>query len=131
MRRMETGWEDATRRGDAQDVGHLLAKGVDIDARDRYGQTALMLAAHAGHIEVVEVLIAHRANLNVTAKYGLSALMLAIVAGHRDAARLLADAGTDLSLRGSGAPGFAGKTAYDLAVERGMTELLAALMPKP
>ena len=131
MRRMETGWEDAIRRGDAQEVGHLLVRGLDIDARDRHGQTALMLASNAGHIEVVEVLIAHRPNLDVTAKYGLSALMLAIVAGHADAARLLADAGTDLSLRGSGAPGFAGKTAYDLAVERDMTELLAALKPRP
>ena len=46
-------------------------------------------------------------NLNVTAKYGLSALMLAIVAGHAEVVRLLADAGTDLSLRGTGASGFA------------------------
>src|SRR5438270_837295 len=89
-----------------------------------------MVAVHAGHREVVEALIAHRANLNVTAKYGLSALMLAIVAGYTDIARLLADAGADLSLRGSGAPGFAGKTAYDLAVEREIPELFAVLKPK-
>ena len=88
-----------------------------------------MLAAHAGHREVVETLIAHRANLNITAKFGLSALMLAIVAGHAEVARLLAKAGADLSLRGTGAPGFAGKTAYDLAVERGMLELSAELKP--
>ena len=57
--------------------------------------------------------------------------MLALVAGHADVARLLADAGTDLGLRGTGAPGFAGKSAYDLAVERGMHKLYAALEPKP
>jgi uncharacterized protein len=126
---MDAGWEDAIKRGDVHYVGDLLDRGTDVDARDRHGQTALMMAAHAGHREVVEVLIGHRANLNTTAKYGLSALMLALVAGHADVARLLADAGTDLSLRGSGAPGFAGKTAYDLAVERGMLELSAALKP--
>jgi len=90
-----------------------------------------MLAAHAGRREVVEALIAHRANLNVTAKYGLNALMLALVAGHAEVARLLADAGTDLWARGTGAPGFAGKTAYDLAVERGLQDLSAALQPQP
>ena len=128
---MDAGWEDAITRGDVQDVRDLLDRGTDVNARDRHGQTALMLAAHAGHRQVVETLIAHRANLNTTAKYGLSALMLALVAGHAEVARLLADAGTDLALRGTGAPGFAGKTAYDLAVERDMRELSAALKPKP
>ena len=127
---MDAAWEDAIKRGDVQTVLDLLGQGTDIDARDRYGQTALMLAAHAGHHKVVETLIAHRAELNITAKFGLSALMLAIVAGHAQAARLLAKAGADLSLRGTGAPGFADKTAYDLAKDRGMLELSAELKPK-
>ena len=127
---MDARWEDAVNRGDVQDVRNLLDQGADVDARNRHGQTALMLAAHAGHREVVSVLIAHRANLNMTAKYGLSALMLALVARQVEVARLLADAGTDLSLRGTGVPGFTGKTAYDLAVERDMQELSAALKPK-
>lgn len=128
---MNAAWEDAIKRGDVPTVRELLARGVDIDARDRYGQTALMLAAHAGHRLVVETLIAHGADVNITAKFGLSAVMLAIVAGHTDVARLLAKAGADLSLRGTGAPGFADKTAYDLAVARGMLELSAELKPKP
>jgi len=52
-------------------------------------------------------------------------------AGHTEAAHLLAKAGADLSLRATGAPGFADKTAYDLAVERGMLELSVELKPKP
>ena len=128
---MDAAWEDAIERGDVQIVRNLLGRGADVDARDRYGQTALMRAAHAGRREVVETLIAHRASLNLTAKGGLSALMLALVAGHAEVARLLANAGADLSLRGTGAPGFAGKTAYDLAVERGMLELSTELKPEP
>lgn len=126
---MDANWEAAIRRGHLQDVLNLLDRGIDVNARDRHGQTALMLAAHAGHRQVVAALIAHRAKLNTTAKHGLSALMLAIVGGHADVARLLADAGSDLSLRGSGGPGFTGKTAWDLAVERDMPELSAALKP--
>jgi ankyrin repeat protein len=126
---MNVAWEDAIKRDNVQIVLDLLGRGVDVNALDRHGQTALMLAAHAGHREVVEILIAHRANLNITAKFGLSALMLAVVAEHAEVARLLVKAGADLSLRGTGAPGFADKTAYDLAVECDMLELSAELNP--
>jgi ankyrin repeat protein len=123
---MDTAWKDAIKHGDEHTVLDLIEQGRDVNARDRYGQTALMLAAHAGYREIVETLIAHRADLNVTAKFGLSALMLAIVAGHADVAHLLAKSGADLSLQATGA-GFAGKTAYDLAKELGMQELSEAL----
>ena len=125
---MEAIWEDAIKQGDVETIRALLRQSVDdIDARNRYGQTALMLAAHAGNLDIVETLIEHGANLNVTAKFGLSALMLSIVAGHVEVARLLARAGADLSLRGSGAPGFANQTAWDLAMARGMQKLASEL----
>jgi len=78
----------------------------------------------------VDVLIADGAALDVTAKYNLSALMLAIVAGHASAAQRLARAGADLTIAGTGAPGFHGKTAYDLAVARNMAELCADVRPR-
>lgn len=79
---MDANWKDAIMRGDVQDLQDLLNRGTDVDARDQYGQTALMLAASAGHRELVEALIAHRASLNTTAKYGLTALMLALIGLH-------------------------------------------------
>jgi uncharacterized protein len=124
---MEAAWERAVTRGDVEAAREMLRSGLDVDTRDRYGQTALMMAAHAGHREMVETLVDSGANLNVTAKYNLSALMLAIVAGHAVVARVLVRAGADRNLRGSGAPGFTGKTAYDLAVARAMEELYAEL----
>jgi ankyrin repeat protein len=125
---MDTAWNDAIKHGDVNTVLDLIEQGRDVNARDRYGQTALMLAAHGGYRKTVEALIAHRADLNVTAKFGLSALMLALVAGHADVAHLLAKSGADLSLRATG-EGFAGKTAYDMAIERGMLELSEELKP--
>jgi hypothetical protein len=41
--------------------------------------------------------------------------------------RLLAAAGADLTIRGSGAPGFAGKTALGLALARDCAAIVAVL----
>jgi ankyrin repeat protein len=116
-------WESAVRNGDLADVRRQLDEGIDVDARDKYGQTGLLLAAHAGHLPIVDVLIAAGADLNHTAKFTLTALMLAIVAGRQDVAARLIEAGADLAVKGTGAPGFGGKTAFDLATERGYTDL--------
>jgi ankyrin repeat protein len=124
---VQAAWAEALERGDADALERLLTEGADPDARDRHGQTGLMRASHAGQAAVVALLIRHGAALDVTAKFGLSALMLAVVAGHGEVARQLARAGADRTLRGSGAPGFAGKTARDLAFDRGLRDLAAAL----
>ena len=124
---MDPFWEDAVERGAAGEIRDLLERGADPDTRDRYGQTALMRAALHGHAELVEVLIGAGAALDVTAKYGLSALMLAAVNGREEIARALIRAGADRGIRGTGAPGFAGRTAGDLARDRGLEDLAAEL----
>ena len=116
-------WEEVVRAGDARAIRRLLRMGQEIDLRDAYGQTALMRCSHAGHTVAVEVLIAEGADLDHTAKYHLSALMLAVIAGHPRIARLLVGAGADTTVRGTGAPGFDGKTAADLAADRGDARL--------
>jgi uncharacterized protein len=116
--RMTKEWKDAVRRASVDEVQRLLDAGADIDVPDEHGQTALMLAAMGGQRQIVECLVGHGAHLNHTAKYGLSALMLAVVNGHAEVVRLLVRAGADPDLRGTGAPGFAGKTALDLAIAR-------------
>ena len=120
-------WEDAVHRGSIDELQRLLTSGADIDARDGHGQTALMLAAVEGYGHVVGWLVERGAALDHTAKYGLSALMLAVVRGHVDVVRRLTDVGASVSLRGTGAPGFAEKTALDLAIARGGTEMVEIL----
>lgn len=119
--------ERAAKDGDVEAIRAELSADADVDALDRFGQTALMLAARHGHLAVVELLIRAGASLDVTAKYGLSATMLAVVNRHEDVARALSAAGANLRLKGSGAPGFARKTAAQLAAERGLGSLAEAL----
>ncbi|MBM3393769.1 MAG: hypothetical protein FJY37_03845 [Betaproteobacteria bacterium] len=112
---MRANWRTALDSGDIRQVRKLIAAGADVNTLDRHGQNALMRAAHAGRLPLVHVLLANGAELDRTAKHGLSALMLAVIGGHDAIACRLIDAGADIGLRGTGAAGFAGKTAFDLA----------------
>jgi len=121
-------WEEASRLGDVASLNRLIRAGHDIDSTDGYGQTALMRAAHAGHLKAVAWLIDHGADLDHTSKFHLTALMLAVVAGHHAIARALVRAGADTTITGTGAPGFHGKTAGDLASERGDKRLATFIL---
>ena len=114
-----SGWETASEFGNVAELRRLLAAGHDVDLQDRYGQTALMRAAHGGYAGAVDWLIAHGAELDHTAKHNLSALMLAVVSGHRRIALALVKAGADTAITGSAAPGFQHRTAADLNDARG------------
>jgi ankyrin repeat protein len=120
---MRKDWRDAALSGNCARLEAVLADGGDIDAKDKFGQTALMLAARHGQAGIVEILLGAGAQLDVTAKYGLSAVMLAVINHHEDIARTLAGAGADLTLRGTGDAGFFDKTAADIALENGQLAL--------
>ena len=124
---MKKEWKEAIQRDDVERLGRLLNSETDINMRDRYGQTALMIAARDGRSSAVRFLVANGAALDHTAKYGLSAVMLAVINGHVDTVRILAEAGADLEIRGTGAPGFEGKTAVDLATAQSRFDMVEIL----
>jgi len=123
-------WQGAAERGDAAMLSRLIDQGLDIDALDRYGQTALMLVAQNGHLEAAQLLVNAGADRDHTAKYHLSALMLAVINDRTSIAELLIAAGADTELQGTGAPGFAGKTALDLAEDLGRESVSHLLQPR-
>ena len=53
----------ASVNGHIDVVESLLAKGADINAKDRHGETALMLASYKGHRDVADLLEAHGAQV--------------------------------------------------------------------
>jgi len=120
-------WERAVRTGDRDSLRRLHVAGADVNARDQYGQTGLMIAAREGRPEIVRALLEAGAALDHTAKDRLSAVMLAVLNGHAEIVQLLTEAGADLTIQGSGAPGFAGKTALDLAEAQERADLTAIL----
>ena len=57
-------WE-AARKGDVAAVTAALDKGADVNAKFRYGATALFKAAERGHADVVKLLLARGADASV------------------------------------------------------------------
>ena len=54
----------AAYKGDSEEASQLIAGGVEIDAKNEYGNTALMVAVIGGHLEIVKDLIAGGADVN-------------------------------------------------------------------
>ena len=54
----------AAMEGRSDTVRALLAKGADVNAKDKYGWTPLMLAALAGRADTVRTLLANGAHVN-------------------------------------------------------------------
>jgi ankyrin repeat protein len=74
---------EAARKGDAAEVRALLDKGADVNAKFRYGATALFKAAERGNTEAVKALIERGADVNVKDTfYGATALSWALQKGH-------------------------------------------------
>lgn len=120
-------WKQACEQCDNERISALIEAGIDPNACDEHGQTALMNAATRGDVDVARLLIERVVDLDHHAKYGLTALMLAVVNGHAEIASMLIEAGADVSKRGSGAPGFAGKDALALAQQLGQDAIVGML----
>ena len=81
---------DAARKGDAAAVTALLDQGADVNAKFRYGSTALFKAAERGNVEVVKVLLARGADVKVRDTfYGATAMSWALSNKHVDVVRAI------------------------------------------
>eukprot|EP00931_Biecheleriopsis_adriatica_P006324 TRINITY_DN107740_c0_g1_i1.p1 TRINITY_DN107740_c0_g1~~TRINITY_DN107740_c0_g1_i1.p1 ORF type:complete len:428 (+),score=66.94 TRINITY_DN107740_c0_g1_i1:106-1284(+) len=81
--------ERAAERGDLHRVEALLSAGVDIKAVNEYGQTALFLAAWAGHAEVVELLLGWGADSRQQSNGGVPPRRAAEIRGNQSVLGLL------------------------------------------
>jgi len=108
---------------DAAVVQLLVARGADVRARSKVGETALMDAAARGDLVAAKLLVEGGADVNAVDHRGYTPL---IFAAHydRDAVelvRLLLSRGADINARAEG------ETALSLAARRGETEVTKIL----
>lgn len=87
---------EAVRKGDAVAVTAALDKGADVNAKFRYGTTALFKAAERGNADVTKVLLDRGAELNVKDTfYGATALSWALQNDHMNVVSLLLAKGAE------------------------------------
>ncbi|HEX6719892.1 MAG TPA: ankyrin repeat domain-containing protein [Pyrinomonadaceae bacterium] len=87
---------EAVRKGDVAAVTTTLDRGADVNAKFRYGTTALFKAAERGNADVAKVLLDRGADVKVRDTfYGMTAMTWALQNDHIDVVRLLAQKGAD------------------------------------
>jgi len=79
----------AISNGVSSSVSHLIARGIDVNARDERGRTALIIASTKGHLEICSILLQHGAKPELKDNDGNCALLTAEKNGHADVAALL------------------------------------------
>ena len=96
---------------------------ADVNATDKYGSTALMLAALSGTAEDVKVLLDAGADVNARNKGGMTSLMSAAGFGAAESVKVLLGAGADVNARTK-----TGQTSLIYAVAFGNPESVKVLL---
>lgn len=76
----------------------LVHEGVDLDAQDEEGRTALIYAAHSNKLKAVTLLLEYKVKSNIQDKSKKTALIWAACQGHRDIIERLLVYGADPTL---------------------------------
>jgi ankyrin repeat protein len=112
----------SAERGDAKALLLFFEAGIDVNARNSDGYTALMAAAKNGQVEVVNKLLEQKANVDIKGYSGLTALMLAAENNRLSIVKTLLSRNADPNLQDNN-----GWTALMKAVYRGNTECVLAI----
>ncbi|MCX7326375.1 MAG: ankyrin repeat domain-containing protein [Hyphomicrobiales bacterium] len=114
----------AAGRGDLIRVQTLLAAKAPVDAQDRSGQTALLLAVNGNHVAIAEALMDAGASINVQAANRDTTWLLAGAQGRAEIIAKMIRRGPDLSIRNR-----FGGNALIPACERAHVEAIRLLLP--
>src|SRR5688572_26672822 len=83
----------AAVKGDNATITRLLADGVNVNAKDHEGGSALAHAAWFGHLDTVKLLLEKDADVNAKKNDGSTPLLLATSRKHFDVVEVLTKAG--------------------------------------
>lgn len=78
-------------------MAYLLKHGANVNAQDKWGRTALMVASRAVDPKADLLLLAQGADVNARDKYGRTALMWAVEMGQTATTQALLNHGTDVT----------------------------------
>ena len=85
--------------GKTQQVQNVIASGVSIESRDKYGMTPILAAASAGQWDAVRVLLDMGADINAKDSSGMTAFLYAVQWCDVGMVRLLAERGAQTNIK--------------------------------
>jgi len=119
-----TGLHAAAARGDAGKINSLAKSGADLNARDGFGRTALMVAAYRNHLSAAEMLIKAGADVNALDSERYDVITIAAVANNLPMMKLAIASGGNTKLMTSPYDG----TALIAAAHLGHVEIVRELI---
>ena len=94
----ERAFLEESSKNNEEAIDLFIRAGMPVDARDEKGQTALMIAAAKGQVNVINrILRQNKGTLNQFDKSGSTALMTAARQGREDVVRVLVEGGADVN----------------------------------
>ncbi|KAG7667340.1 hypothetical protein Ndes2526B_g04152 [Nannochloris sp. 'desiccata'] len=117
---------NAARNGDLVAVTAAVGEKANLDARDQHQRTPLMLAAWAGHKNIVKALIAAGVNVTLGASDNMNALHFAAQKGHAECARLLITAGIKVNSKNART----GANSLIMSSQQGHKDVVALLLKR-
>ena len=117
---------DDVKSIDTKKIEAAIINGANVNAKNKYSDTALMLVAKNGRTDVAELLLKHGANVNAKGNYGnygYTALMYAAYNGHTGAVEILLKHGANVN-----AKDISGNTALMKAAYNGHTGAVEILL---
>jgi len=112
----------ASRLGYEKTLDTLLRAGAKVNARNRFGDTALMVAAIGGRLPIVRKLVDRGAEINPA---GWTPLIYAATSGRDEVVRYLLEAGARIDAEGPN-----GTTALMMAARGGNADTVSLLIAK-
>ncbi|XP_063720103.1 fibronectin type 3 and ankyrin repeat domains protein 1-like [Symsagittifera roscoffensis] len=111
-------------RGDIHAVKKALGDQVcHVDAPNKEGYTALMVATMSGMLQITQLILDKKADVNIQSKSGKDALMLGCFEGYMNICKALRKYGAKLDQRDKG-----GNTALHLATDGGNLDIIRWLV---
>ncbi len=108
---------------DLGEIRRLIKAGADVNVRNKFGVTPLIMALQNGHAVVVKLLLAAEADVNAALKTnGVTPLFMASLQGHSKVVKLLLAAGADVNAKTN-----RGDTPLSIAKMRGHTRVVKFL----
>ncbi len=116
------GFFKACKGGQLTTVERMITEGIDVNAKDDSGNTALHIAATSKRTLIIKRLIKAKADVNAKDAEGQTALHIVVQKGSTYCVQALIDGGADISVKNK-----QGDTALKIAQRKGNKKIVTLL----